>query len=310
MKTDLDLGCVSLKKRDFTKTSFECPGSHKWRRKVSATKTNPISTSNIKKTNQFPTMKNRGIEKNIASSFKRKMIMLSDNNNLNKTPSKGNEYGRERVRVLTTLSMFRAKCKEISRKHGVNRVDFEAKEELTKQGKIHICSSKIIGSVPGVEVGDRFEYRVELTIVGLHGKTQHGIDFMEFKGKSLVTCVVAKEGYLDNMNDSEVITYSGEGGLVRNKEGVCPKDQKLVRGNLAMKNSMIEKNYVRVVRGFKLGGKFGYERYDQTSYFYDGLYKVLSYEVKKGPCKNLIFEFKLKRCPGQPIVPWYKFKIV
>ncbi|XP_021765529.1 histone-lysine N-methyltransferase, H3 lysine-9 specific SUVH5-like [Chenopodium quinoa] len=318
MKSNFDLSCGSSKSRHFVRsTSFENPESYKWWRKVSAIKTKPNSTVSVKKTIQSSTMKYRDnniiIHKNSSGSFKRKAFLFSDEN-FKKTPLNRKEDGGERVRVLRTLSMFRAKCKEISRSRvsvsvkDIRRIDFKAKEELIKQGEIQISSSKVIGPVPGVEVGDRFEYRVELTIVGLHGRIQHGIDYMEYKGKSLVTCVVAKEGYFDKMDDSQVITYTGEGGIARNKEGVFPKDQKLVSGNLAMKNSMIAKNDVRVVRGLRVGAKFKDGRYDPIAYIYDGLYKVVSYEKKIGPYKNFIFEFKLKRCPGQPSVPWYKFK--
>ena len=84
---------------------------------------------------------------------------------------KGDEH--ERPRVLETLKMFRAKCKEISQKPGVDvrRIDFKAKYELTKQGKLCSTSCKSLSNVPGVIVGDRFKYRVELTIVGLHSRS-------------------------------------------------------------------------------------------------------------------------------------------
>lgn len=231
---------------------------------------------------------------------------------LTKTPISGKEDGGERMRVLETLDMFRGKCKELSKSKAAfaaisekrNRIDFRAKSELLEQRKLRICSSKTLGSVPGVNVGDRFKYRVELNIVGLHGRVQHGIDYMEYGGRTLATCVVASEGYEDKLSDSEVITYMGEGG----KEKDFFTDQTLTRGNLALKNSMIAKTDVRVVRGLKIRAKFGDWRHEMITYIYDGLYKVVSYEEKSGQSKNVVFEFKLQRCTGQPVVPWHKFK--
>ena len=120
---------------------------------------------------------------------------------------------------------------------------------------------------------------------------------MMYHGQSIATCIVAKEGYSDKMSDSEVITYTGEGGIVKTNQGDIYEDQKLIRGNRALMNSMMVKNDVRVVRG--LG---------RTTYIYDGLYRVVSYEEKRGFFNNLFFEFKLKRCPGQPSISWYKLK--
>lgn len=80
----------------------------------------------------------------------------------------------------------------------------------------------------------------------------------------------------------------------------------LDRGNLA--NSMIFKTDVRVVRELKLQAKLMEWRREPVTYFYDGLYKVVSYEEKTGPSKNVVFDFKLNRCPGQPVVPWELLK--
>ncbi|XP_048501581.1 histone-lysine N-methyltransferase, H3 lysine-9 specific SUVH5-like [Beta vulgaris subsp. vulgaris] len=211
------------------------------------------------------------------------------------------------------MNMFRNKCNEIRKSRGTTkcfkttkRIDSIAKVALTKQGKLCISSSKILGPIPGVHVGDRFEYRIELTIVGLHSRNEHGIDYMEHPkifNKTVATCVVAKEGCKDEINDNdEVITYIGEGGIVRNKQrDYCPKDQKLTKGNLAMVNSFFINNDVRVVRGINVAP-------NKTAYVYDGLYKVMSYKQKIEPAGNLIFEFKLVRSDGQTVVPWNELK--
>ncbi|XP_021768517.1 histone-lysine N-methyltransferase, H3 lysine-9 specific SUVH5-like [Chenopodium quinoa] len=319
-----DSATSSVKKTFFETSSFPSP----WWRKASATKSKPNFSEKVKKTlfliREF-SGEDLKIEGNVYDGKKPRCNLFSDEKSKNthfpkmetktgnskvkenvddsdvqskrddkskKSPLLGKEDEGERMRVLATLKMFREKCKEISQSKDaiskkINRIDFRAKEALRKEGKLRICSSKILGSVPGVKVGDQFEYRVELNIIGLH---------------------VAKEGYADKMSDYEVITYMGEGGIVKNKEGVFFTDQKLTRGNLALKNSMIAKTEVRVIRGLKIAAKFGNWRNETVTYIYDGLYRVVSYEKKVGPSKNMVFEFKLKRCPGQAVVPWFKFK--
>ncbi|XP_021765528.1 histone-lysine N-methyltransferase, H3 lysine-9 specific SUVH5-like [Chenopodium quinoa] len=273
---------------------------------------NPYFDEKSKNTH-FPKMETKSGNSKVKENVDDSEVQPKCDEKSKKSPLLGKEDEGERTRVLATLKIFREKCKEISQSKDAiskkrNRIDFRAKEELRKEGKLRICSSKILGSVPGVKVGDRFEYRVEINVVGLHGRVQHGIDYMEYLNRSLATCIVAKEGYSDKMSDYEVITYMGEGGIVKNKEGVFFTDQKLTRGNLALKNSMIAKTEVRVIRGLKIAAKFGNWRNETFTYVYDGLYRVVSYQKKVGPSKNMVFEFKLKRCPGQAIVPWFKFK--
>lgn len=210
---------------------------------------------------------------------------------------------KDRDRVLRMLKLFRERCEKISRtEKSVKRVDMKAHADLKKEGKIVNQPALTIGVVPGVEVGDKFYYRIELVIVGLHRLPQGGIDSMEYGGSKLATCIVANEGHFDKMNDPNVLIYVGEGGtLPRNEVGDrIPPDQQLKGGNRALLNSMKYKKPVRVVRGLKLE----VSRPQKIVYVYDGLYEVEACQQKKGPQGNMIFEFRLTRCPGQPTVPW------
>ncbi|KAE8708528.1 Expansin-related protein 1 precursor [Hibiscus syriacus] len=91
------------------------------------------------------------------------------------------------------------------------RVDYPA-VKIFKEKMSYVNTGKsIIGTVPGVEVGDEFQYFVELNIVGLHRPSQAGIDYV--------------------------------------KQGKQPEDQKLQRGNLALANSKFVKNPVRLIQG-------------------------------------------------------------
>ncbi|KAE8787630.1 Histone-lysine N-methyltransferase, H3 lysine-9 specific SUVH1 [Hordeum vulgare] len=157
---------------------------------------------------------------------------------------------------------------------------------------------KRIGVVPGIEIGDIFYFRMELCIIGLHSPTMAGIDYMThtFGDKdddSVAICIVAAGVYENEDDATDTLVYSGSGGSSKNNEEM--HDQKLERGNLALQTSLLRKNVIRVVRGFKdpgcLGGKV---------YMYDGLYKI--HESWKERTKTGIqcFKYKLLREPGQP----------
>ncbi|XP_021765817.1 histone-lysine N-methyltransferase, H3 lysine-9 specific SUVH6-like [Chenopodium quinoa] len=211
-----------------------------------------------------------------------------------------NSGGSEREKVVGMLSLFRKRCKDISMSgRGVKRVDITAYNELKNEGKIVNRSAVMIGNVPCVDVGDKFQYRIELLIVGLHKQTQGGIDSMEWRGGRISTSIVANERHLDKMNDPNALTYIGEGGVLKRHEVGVPPDQELKGGNRALWTSWKEKRPVRVIRGL-----VSEKSNSQKLYVYDGLYEVGKWEKKKGPQGNMIFEFQLARCDGQPAVPW------
>lgn len=218
-----------------------------------------------------------------------------------KTPVHGNT---SRERVLKVLKRFRQRCNELRHSNvQESRVDLKALAEFKEMS---IGDAKSLGSIPGVEVGDEFEYRAELMIVGVHKKLQNGIDYTAFKGRSIATCVVAKEGYYDKMNDPNVLVYGGEGGGIsshKKKKIMEADDQVMKRGNLAMKNSIEVKNGVRVVRGVKVGGA----KSDRVVYVYDGVYRVLEWRKVKGLKGNMVFEFVMRREPGQKTIDWKNY---
>ncbi|EXC02084.1 Histone-lysine N-methyltransferase, H3 lysine-9 specific SUVH5 [Morus notabilis] len=167
---------------------------------------------------------------------------------------------------------------------------------------------KILGAVPGVEVGDEFQYRVELHIIGLHRPIQGGIDSVRVGKKILATSIVESGGYADDLDYLDVLIYTGQGGNVMNSSKE-PVNQKLERGNLALKNSMYEKNPVWVIRGCELSdGKS--EGKSSRTYVYDGLYLVEKFWQDVGPHGKLVFKFQLERVPGQPELAWKKVATV
>ncbi|RZC57183.1 hypothetical protein C5167_004491 [Papaver somniferum] len=226
------------------------------------------------------------------------------------SPASNDDNVVTRNKVRDTLRLFHETYRKATREEeskvkvpGTHskRIDLVTVEELKKEEKWVNTGGKIVGHVPGVEVGDEFQFRVELALIGLHGPFQAGIDFVNKDGKYLATSVVSS-GVYDDIDNFDVLVYSGHGG---NPSGENKKaeDQKLQRGNLALKNSVDERTPVRVIRGFK-----EMKRPDSpdtrsklvTTYTYDGLYLAERYWQEKGRHGNNVYMFELRRIPGQP----------
>lgn len=198
-----------------------------------------------------------------------------------------------RLKVRETLHFFKdvvtslegEKPKEGGPSH--KRLDFRAAKILKDKGMYVNTGKQIIGPVPGVEVGDEFHYRVELTIIGLHRQTQAGIDFVKHGGKNFATSIVSSGNYEDDFSNESSIIYTGHGGnyMLPSEKGY---DQKLERGNLALKNSLEIQNPIRVIHRFTsfVGRK---------TFVYKGLYKIKKCIRKRGNWGKLIWEFHLER---------------
>ncbi|CAL5435441.1 unnamed protein product [Camellia sinensis] len=176
------------------------------------------------------------------------------------------------------------------------RPDLRAGTILMNKG-VRANLKKRVGAVPGVEVGDIFFFRMEMCVVGLHAPSMAGIDYMSLKitqdEEPVAVSIVSSGGYEDNVEDGDVLVYSGQGGVQRKDKHTM--DQKLVRGNLALEKSLHRGNEVRVIRGMK-------DDANPTGkvYLYDGLYKIQESWVEKGKAGCNVFKYKLVRVPGQP----------
>lgn len=217
-----------------------------------------------------------------------------------------------RNKVRETLRRFQAICRKILQEEEsklneegntrkIKRVDCQAAKILKEKGKYVNTGKPIIGPVPGVEVGDEFQYFIELNIVGLHRPSQGGIDFVKQGDKIIATSIIASGGYEDDLDNSDVLSYMGQGGNVIQK-GKQPEDQKLERGNLALANSRFLKNPVRVIRGETRSSGLSEGR--AKTYVYDGLYIVEEFKQEPGRHGKLVYKFKLVRIPGQPELAW------
>lgn len=226
----------------------------------------------------------------------------------------GSQEVTARHKVKKALRLFQLVCRKLLQNQEAQtaqmgkrkRVDLVTAGILKGQKEWVNTGEPFLGNVPGVEVGDEFHYRVELSIVGIHRPFQGGIDSTKLNGKSVATSIVASGGYPDDTDssDADVLIYSGAGG---NPSGGDKQagDQKLERGNLALKNSIDLRTPVRVIYGYKelKGSDFHDARAKTISTFtYDGLYVVERYWQERGPHGFFVFKFQLRRMPNQPVV--------
>ncbi|EEE68642.1 hypothetical protein OsJ_27214 [Oryza sativa Japonica Group] len=122
-----------------------------------------------------------------------------------------------------------------------------------------------------------------------------GIDTADHNGVLVAISIVASGGYPDRLSSSGELIYTGSGGQPTGKKK--SEDQKLERGNLALKNCIKTKTPVRVIHGFKgqNGKDDSYSRAKQISAFtYDGLYHVVDY-WREGLKGSMVFKYRLQR---------------
>ncbi|KAF3791420.1 Histone-lysine N-methyltransferase H3 lysine-9 specific [Nymphaea thermarum] len=161
-----------------------------------------------------------------------------------------------------------------------------------KDKKLRLTEEKRIGTISGVEVGDMYYYRAEMTMIGLHSPAEAGIDYTTIKlngvEDTVAISIVTFSGHEGEVDDGEVLIYSGHGKKI-------PDDQKLERGNLALDRSMNRGVEIRVTRGFK-----DPTHMTKKVYVYDGLYKITESWMEKSSEGFNVYKCKLVRLPGQP----------
>ncbi|VVB02170.1 unnamed protein product [Arabis nemorensis] len=225
-------------------------------------------------------------------------------------PSGSSSGYSARYKVKETLCLFYAARRKIlgevearprEKKGSKFRVDYEALQLLKSKGQCLNNGDPVIGHVPGVVVGDEFQYRMELNILGIHRPNQGGIDYIKENEELVATSIVSSGCYDDEVDNLDFVIYTGQGGNAmkgqkKGQQNLKPKDQQLVTGNLALVNSKAKKNPVRVIRGNKKTPSSG----DEKNYVYDGLYLVEEYWKETGSHGKHVYKFRLRRMPGQP----------
>jgi euchromatic histone-lysine N-methyltransferase len=154
---------------------------------------------------------------------------------------------------------------------------------------------KIIGTIPGIYIGDTFVYRTELAVVGLHGQQEADIDYyylpgsMSSNGELIATSVIVPGGYENCVDQGDFIIYSCHGGEDKDS-------RQIFHQNLAMGRSMHYGIEVRVIRCVQFEGTSS-SMFDKV-YFYDGLYKVVKYWID-GKSGSDVHKFMLWRIDNQ-----------
>lgn len=219
------------------------------------------------------------------------------------SPGQRDNGNREVVNtVLMTFDALRRRLSQLVDAKELNtglikRTDLKAGNICMTKG-IRTNQPKRVGSVPGVEIGDIFFFRMEMCVVGLHAQSMGGIDALHIQGdrgeETLAVSIVSSGEYDDEADDGDVIIYTGQGGNF-NKKDKHVSDQKLHKGNLALDRSSRTHNEIRVIRGIKDAVNPG-----AKTYVYDGLYKIQDSWVEKAKGGGGLFKYKLIRVPGQP----------
>ncbi|KAL9998352.1 putative [histone H3]-lysine(4) N-trimethyltransferase [Helianthus debilis subsp. tardiflorus] len=191
---------------------------------------------------------------------------------------------------------------EVGGRRQHKRPDLKALSSMLTSNNVYTPPSRI-GSIPGVDVGHQFFSRCEMVTVGFHNHWLSGIDYIgasfqqEYPNYKLpLTVAIVMSGqYEDDLDNSEDVVYTGQGGnnLLGNKRQIG--DQEMKRGNLGLKNSLDQNVPVRVIRGHQ-----STTSYVGKVYTYDGLYKVDKYWAEKGVSGYTVYKFRLKRMEGQP----------
>ncbi|KAL4568096.1 hypothetical protein LXL04_023697 [Taraxacum kok-saghyz] len=192
----------------------------------------------------------------------------------------------------------------VEEKGKAKRPDLKALTKMINLNTTLIPPTRI-GSVPGVDVGHQFFSRCEMVTVGFHNHWLCGIDYIGIGRKKdypqyelpITVAIVLSGQYEDDLDNSEDVVYTGQGGnnLLGNKRQIS--DQVMARGNLGLKNCMEQDVPVRVIRGHQSRSS-----YVGKVYTYDGLYKVVKYWAEKGVSGFTVYKFRLKRMEGQPFL--------
>lgn len=176
-----------------------------------------------------------------------------------------------------------------------------------------------LGAIPGIKVGTKWQYRIEVSEDGIHRPHVAGMS-----GTAATGCqsIVLSGGYSDDEDEGEAFLYTGSGGrdLSGNKRTAKQSmDQTLERQNAALAKNCNEKGGgpeawkkgkpVRVIRASKLA-KTSHGDYAPSvpegwtqCFRYDGLYKVVKYGATQGKSGHRVYRYLLRRDDPEP-APW------
>ncbi|XP_057778520.1 LOW QUALITY PROTEIN: histone-lysine N-methyltransferase, H3 lysine-9 specific SUVH5-like [Salvia miltiorrhiza] len=214
-------------------------------------------------------------------------------------------------KVMEALKLFKEEYNKVSQDHECTPRDgkimkgphFIAAERVKAKG-MNFSPDKPFGHIPGIEIGDEFSFRAELTIVGLNRQFTPGIDFVTLNGTQYATSVVNSGRYENKAEENDILIYYGQGGNPNVSVNVA-SDQSLreeillcIIMNMGFPVRVIEKR-----KGPMESKTLGVNDKRDYVYVYDGLYKVNKYWYERGSkSSKWVYKFELQRLPGQPRV--------
>ena len=148
-------------------------------------------------------------------------------------------------------------------------------------------TERIFGHIPGIEVGQNFANRIELSLSRIHPPLQAGISGSQNDGAD---SIVLSGGYEDDKDYGDIVIYTGHGGRDIST-GKQVSHQFLSRQNLALAKNCQFGLPIRVIRGYSHNSLHS----PKVGYRYDGLYYVESYWKEKGKSNFDIWRFRLIR---------------
>jgi len=200
-------------------------------------------------------------------------------------------FDEERLEVEDRLDRFRREMEKM--KKYSHKFDMIAHRRFNERGDLNPAPPGC--HPPGIKLGDRFSYKAELAVCGIHQALVAGIDF---KKGNAATAVVLSGGYADDEDHGSWFIYSGQ-GYATNMLKAKVKDQKWEGANGALRLCKQNQLPVRVVRWLLLNEDT--EGVRGKRYVYEGLYhmKEAWSEIRE---ERTVCMFRFEGLPGEHVV--------
>jgi putative restriction endonuclease len=148
------------------------------------------------------------------------------------------------------------------------------------------------GPIPGVPEGTAFASRRDLSAATVHRPLMRGIWGLAINGGA--DSIVLSGGYEDDRDYGDTLVYTGEGGRDPTTKRQI-SDQTLTGGNLALYQSMLTGEPVRVIRGADHKSPFS----PVAGYRYDGVFHVVDSWEEKGVSGHKVWRFRLVKAGAE-----------
>ncbi|GAC97959.1 hypothetical protein PHSY_005547 [Pseudozyma hubeiensis SY62] len=187
---------------------------------------------------------------------------------------------------------------------------YRSSDELQRSADrlgVRIHNPKTFGAIPGIPIGTHWSKRIDCSTDAVHAPTVAGISGNEHLG---CWSICLSGGYEDDVDLGDTFTYTGSGGRDLKGTKQNPKnlrtapqssDQKWEGKNAALQKSVRSGKVVRVVRGWKAGGRYA----PSEGYVYCGLYRVERCWMERGRSGFRVCKFEFRRVGGQDPLPTF-----